>query len=88
MPASPGPALPADQETSAGAWTWTQSSWGHGLAAQALSFPGPPLRGLWEDDPAMECGRDTLVKGKHQGGFSSPGPQVRRHTWEGHYLLK
>lgn len=30
----------------------------------------------------MECGRDTLVKGKHQA-IQLSRPQVRRHTWEG-----
>lgn len=57
-----------------------QSSWGHGLAAQALGFPGPPLRGLWEDDPAMECGRDTLVKGKHQAVPALPAPGEETHV--------
>ena len=59
------PTVPAGQGDGAGARVWTQGSWGHGLAAQALRFPGPLLRGLWEDDPAMKCGRDTLEKGKH-----------------------
>ena len=54
---------------------WTRGSWGHGPAAQALSFPNPPLRGLWENDLAMKCGRDTLVKGKHQADSALPAPK-------------